>query len=134
MFEEFELNKFKETQQTQLELIESLTERNKILAKENKELKDRAYKDKTLAKLNKKYNDLLEDSRRGFSIDKDEWEKLTNWETEHIKEKHWDKIHNRPKSFGAIGGNFSYEFLPTSIGTIGTVKCTCGDCFTFQDM
>ena len=35
---------------------------------------------------------------------------------------------------GAIGGTFTYEFIPTSIGTIGTIKCTCGDSFTFEDL
>jgi hypothetical protein len=36
---------------------------------------------------------------------------------------------------GAIGGTWTYKFVPTSIGTIGT--CICGKCqeeFTFQDL
>lgn len=27
-----------------------------------------------------------------------------------------------------------HAFVPTSIGTIGTVKCSCGAEFTFQDL
>lgn len=42
----------------------------------------------------------------------------------------WDKEHectlNSDKYVGAIGGHLSYEFIPTSIGVIVNVKCSCG--------
>ena len=33
-----------------------------------------------------------------------------------------------------VGGKYIYKFVPTSIGTIGKVVCSCGEEFTFQDL
>lgn len=37
------------------------------------------------------------------------------------------------KYTGAIGGCLTYSFTPTSIGTIASVKCCCGDEITLTD-
>lgn len=35
---------------------------------------------------------------------------------------------------GAIGGRFNFEFIPTSMGDIITVKCACGKEKVFADL
>lgn len=47
----------------------------------------------------------------------------------HIKEKHFCTQYG-----GAIGGSYSYTFTPTSLGTVGEIKCTCGDKFCFREL
>lgn len=64
-----------------------------------------------------------------FTITPDENKKISNWIEEHIIEKHGGIDYA-----GAIGGRFSYRFVPTSIGEIGEVKCICGDTFCFRDL
>ena len=42
----------------------------------------------------------------------------------------WIKTHKcklkDPSKQGAIGGRFTYQFTPTSMGIITVVKCACG--------
>ena len=65
---------------------------------------------------------------------------VTDEELSNIEE--WDKTHDciyKPKHgmekySGAIGGRLTYEFIPTSIGVIGTVKCGCGKEYVFSDI
>ena len=64
-----------------------------------------------------------------FSVYPEEAEKIMAWEEKHIKEKH----HGNGYA-GAIGGRFSYEFTPTSLGDIAVVKCRCGGEFCFRDI
>lgn len=64
-----------------------------------------------------------------FSTNAEEDIKIEKWQKKHIKKKHKGDTY-----FGAIGGNWSYEFIPTSIGDIGTVKCNCGEEFTFREL
>ena len=30
--------------------------------------------------------------------------------------------------------SYKYTFIPTGIGTIGEIQCSCGETFTFQDL
>lgn len=39
-------------------------------------------------------------------------------------EEHYDVCPIR--EHGAIGGRYTYEFTPTSIGTVCAIKCSCG--------
>ena len=64
-----------------------------------------------------------------FSIHPEEANRILAWEEKHIKEKHNGNGH-----VDAIGGHFSYEFTPTSLGDIGVVKCSCGAEFCFRDI
>lgn len=116
------------------EALESKDKTIETLRKENNYLKNEYDKDKEIAKLKQQLEEARKDNRRGFPISEAEDKAITEWQEAHIKKKHWDKHHNCPKSFGAIGGNFTYEFTPTSIGIIGTVKCSCGESFDFQEL
>ena len=42
-------------------------------------------------------------------------------------------LEDRLRRGGTIGGSYHYEFIPTSIGTIGKVVCNCGEEFVFCD-
>jgi len=50
-------------------------------------------------------------------------------ESQETKIDAWKKIHDcvhRESNQGAIGGRYTYEFIPTSIGVFCTIKCSCG--------
>ena len=97
------------------------------LEEENKRLKSDAYKDEELAKMKSEYDRMKEDYFRGFPISEEEHKKINEWIDEQMK-KH-------PGIGGAIGGRFTYEFLPTGIGTAGTIiDGFTGDKFTFQEL
>ena len=78
--------------------------------------------------MKKKFDQMLADYCRGFPIT-EEWEKaISEW-----KDQHWTNAHNAPSLLsrlnkqGAIGGAFSYHFVPTSVGTSGV--CRCDSCY-----
>ena len=98
--------------------------RNEYLEKDNAYLKSESYKDEEIAKIKKEWNEMREDYNRGFPISEEEHERINKW------------VESRPiANEGAIGGRYSYEFTPTSIGTIGTiVDSFTGEKFTFQDI
>jgi len=50
---------------------------------------------------------------------------LTEDQSQKIKE--WENNHNCPIEYsGAIGGKIKYTFIPTSLGNIEKVGCSCG--------
>ncbi len=104
----------------------------KRLQEKIKELKEENYKDKLVAQYKKERDVAIEDSYRGFPISEEQQTAINEWVSKHEKEKH-----PLPKGAftrgGAIGGNYSYHFTPTSIGTFGSIKCTCGEQFSFQE-
>lgn len=112
------------------------------LSEANKKLKDEAYKDnelsamkKELSDAKKRFQEQLEDYDRGFPISAEENEKIEAWKKQHLSEAHGSKTSVERLAFGgAIGGTFKYEFVPTSLGVIGSVKCSCGAEFTFQEI
>ena len=63
---------------------------------------------------------------RGFPISEEEDKKVKKWMNEHEKKC--------VRGHGCVGGKYIYKFVPTSIGTIGKVVCSCGEEFTFQDL
>ena len=97
------------------------------LEKENKALKNEHYKDEELQKIQKELTSLRQARYRGFPISEEEQEKIKEWQKKHDEEVHCTKT-------GAIGGKYAYEFIPTSIGTFGSVKCICGAKFEFQEV
>ena len=115
-------------------VIESKNKRIEYLEEENKKLKDEAYKDSEIQRLKEENDRLRQENRNGFQISNEEYAKLIEWKNKHLREKHWDARLDCPKSFGAIGGNFTYSFIPTSIGCIGECKCSCGESFCFQEI
>ena len=105
------LNSVKEDLQRVYDHFRRLEYQNEYLKKENEKLKSDHYKDDELKNLEEKYKVMKERCHLGFPITKEE--------------------HNG----GAIGGRFSYEFVPTGIGTSGTViDGFTGDKFNFQEL
>ena len=97
----------------------------KRLEEENKKLKEETWKDEELSEMKAQLEKMRADCYRGFSITESEHKKIQNWKMKHEKEKH---------NLTTIGGNYTYYFTPTSIGIIGTIKCTCGEKFTFCEI
>lgn len=64
-----------------------------------------------------------------FDITKEEDKAINAWVKNHIFNRHQGHHYG-----GAIGGTYEYIFTPTSIGEVGTIKCTCGDSFTFREL
>lgn len=61
-----------------------------------------------------------------FGFSEEEMAEADKWTEEHYKEtKHCG---------GAAGGNFSYIIIPTGLGIIKEVKCSCGASHTIQDL
>ena len=98
------------------------------LEKENKALKDEHYKDEELKRIQEELTSLRRARYRGFPISEEEQEKIKEWQRKHDKEVH------SVTNVTAIGGKYTYEFIPTSIGTFGSVKCVCGAKFDFQEI
>lgn len=95
------------------------------LREENARLKSSAYKDEELQKMKSKLEEMREDYNRGFPISEEEHKQIKDWMIEHKKCQ---------SNLGTIGGGYEYYFIPTSIGIIGTVKCSCGSKFTFRGL
>jgi hypothetical protein len=105
----------------------AIERRNEYLRNENARLKDEAYKDEELAKMKESHDKMSEDYYRGFPISEEEDKKIKKWEDKMIE--------THPGNGGAIGGRFRYEFIPTGVGTIGTVIDTfTGGRFNFRDL
>lgn len=67
-----------------------------------------------------------------FEITDDELEKIREWDKNH--ECIYKPAHGSEKYCGAIGGDLSIEFIPTSIGEVVIVKCGCGKELTVRDL
>lgn len=108
---------------------------NSRLAKENERLKNEHYKDDELSEMKDKLDKMQRAYYRGFPISDEEKKKIGEW-----KDRHDEEVHNahslidKVKLGGCCGGRYTYEFIPTDIGTIGTIKCNCGAEFTFQNI
>lgn len=77
--------------------------------------------DKEYQKLKAERDSAMENLYRGFGISKEEDDKIRKWLLEHRK------THLR-------SGSLEYVFIPTSVGTIGKVRCSCGEEFTFCEL
>lgn len=95
-----------------------------------KELKE-YNKDEEIQKLQKEINQLKNKKAEGFNfnISKEELVKINKWKEKHVEEKHDGSYYA-----GAIGGMFTYQFIPTSIGDIGEIKCSCGEKYCFREL
>ena len=91
------------------------------------ELKKETYKDEELSKLTKQLERMREDYYRGFPISKENYENINVWIKEHEKVC---KV-----GHGCGGGKYTYEFVPTGIGTFGRVVCgSCKEKIEFDDV
>lgn len=87
-------------------------------------------KDEEIVKLKKQLEEKREQEKNTyvFTVNADQVEKIREWKEQHEKEKH-----NGNSYAGAVGGRYTYEFTPTSIGEFGRIRCSCGDHFDFDD-
>lgn len=109
--------------------------RIEYLEEENKKLRDEHYKDDEISKMKYQVETMRKDMLRGFPISEKEKGKINEWMHEHdVKEHGLDSLDKRIKVCECVGGRYTYEFIPTSIGVVGTVKCSCGKEFTFQEL
>lgn len=105
------------------------------LQNQNKKLKEEHYKDTELQKMKEELERVRADMYRGFPISAEQEQRIKEWQDKHDAEVHGLKtLKERVHAGGCIGGRYSYEFVSTSIGVIGTAKCDCGAKFTFQDL
>lgn len=77
-------------------------------------------KDEEIQKLKEEIYELKNSNNKGvsFVVTEEELKQINAWQEEHI-----NKYHDGNGYCGAIGGRFSYKFIPTSIGDIGYVCC-----------
>lgn len=95
-------------------------ERIRYLEEENKKLKEEYYKDEELQKMKAEVEKMQNDLWRGFPISEEEEKAIVSWTIKHS--------HNCSKH------NYSYIFVNTPLGVSGTVRCSCGAKFEFQEI
>lgn len=118
-----------------IDKVDTYEKRIKYLGEENKKLKDEHYKDSEMQRMEAELKKAKEDLYRGFPISEEEEKRIKEWQDKHDAEVHGLKtLKERVHAGGCIGGKYSYKFVSTSIGVVGTVKCNCGAKFTFQDL
>lgn len=66
----------------------------------------------------------IEESKPAYSfgVNKRQAKKISEFITEHNK----DCVYADPRSQGAVGGRFTYEFCNTTLGQVCKFKCECG--------
>ena len=104
------------------------------LQNQNKKLKEEHYKDTELQEMKEELGRVKSDMYRGFPISEEENRRIEEWQNKHDAEVHGLKtLKERVHAGGCIGGRYTYEFIPTSIITIGIVKCSCGEEYRFTE-
>ena len=99
-----------------------------------KDFTDSQYKDKELQKMKVELEKMRREYNRVFPITDKEWDAIETWKGKHDREVHGLTECNE-KIGGAIGGRYIFEFIPCTIGTIGTIKCgDCGEKFIFREL
>ena len=115
--------------------IETLEIQNQHLLEENKKLKNEHYKDEKLSEMKSRLDKMEKEYYRGFPISEEENDRIKSWMNKHDEEVHnAHTLSEKLRLGGCCGGRYSYHFIPTSIGTVGTIKCSCGAEFTFQEI
>ena len=118
------------------ELFHAEKARNDKLQAENQKLKDEHYENEVIQEQENRIAELRSQLGFSFRLTKSDWDAIHAWQNEHMAEKHGLKTsEERLRAGGAIGGTWTYKFVPTSIGTIGICICSkCQEEFTFQDL
>ena len=77
-------------------------------------------KDEEILKLKEQIAEMRTSKNKGISfvVSEEELAEINAWQNDHV-----NKYHGGDSYCGAIGGRFSYKFIPTSIGDIGYVYC-----------
>ena len=113
----------KKTLQQVYDHYRNVCNQNDYLRKEIEKVKSEKYADEELSKMKEEYERMKNDYYRGFPISEKEDKKIHEW------------IEGQMKKNSSIGGRFRYEFIPTGIGTVGTIIDTfTEDRFNFQDL
>ena len=83
--------------------------------------------DVRVQELTSRLEEIQGEIRRSFKITEMESKKIEGWRERHdINQHNLDTLDKKLRAGGAIGGRYSYEFHPTSIGTAGV--CVCNYC------
>lgn len=90
-------------------------------------LKNKYDENEEIKELKKRLREESSKNLNGFPITDEEMKAIEEWQKKHEAE-----AHNGSSYAGAIGGRYSFIFTPTSIGTVGTIRCSCGADFNFQ--
>jgi argonaute-like protein implicated in RNA metabolism and viral defense len=115
--------------------INKCNERIRLLEDEVAKLKSDHYKDDELKNMQSELKRMRADYYRGFPISEEESQAIVDWKREHdLKKHHLSTPELRMKAEGVSGGRYTYTFIPTSIGISGTIKCSCGAKFEFQQI
>jgi len=119
----------KETLQQVYDHYRNVCNQNDYLRKEIEKVKSEKYTDRELAKMKEEYERMKKEYYLGFPISEKEDKKIREWINKQTEGQDF-----KTATGGAIGGRFHYEFIPTSIGTIGTViDGLTGEKITFQE-
>ena len=117
----------KKTLQQVYDHYRSVCNRNDYLKKEIEKVKSEKYADEELSRLKSAYDKMKSDYYRGFPISEEEDKNIKEWIKNQQKKN--------PGIGGAAGGRFTYKFIPTGLGTSGTIiDSFTGDEFTFQEL
>ena len=104
------------------------------LTEENKRLKSEHYQNEELKRMQAELSTMRRDLYRGFPIEEKTLISVRDWQKEHDISVH--AVGDEEKCLtkaNVLGPDYVYEFVPTPIGTFGTVKCAaCGAKFEFQ--
>lgn len=105
------------------DLEEQIEKTKKII----KEYEENINADVRIQELKAKLEDARQDLYRGFGISQEESEEITAWKEKHDVERHGlNSLDKKLRAGGTIGGRYHYQFVPTSIGIVGT--CVCENC------
>lgn len=120
----------KECLQKVYDQVRAVQSRNKFLEEEIKRVKAETYKDEELSKMKKEYEMMKAAYYRGFPISSKENKAIQDWIGKLTEGQDFRKV-----TGGPIGGRFHYEFIPTSVGTVGRViDSITKEKFTFQEL
>lgn len=109
-------------------IVDTSHQREVSTKEELNKVEDEKWKDAELQRMHTKLNILEADYYRGFPISKDAKDATECWMNDHFAKQHnATTTEDIMRTQGAIGGMFSYVFVPTSIGTIGV--CRCAQCY-----
>ena len=120
-------------------IIDILTGFKNISGLDSKLLRRKIYEENKEEIINDMINILQEevDSLRAENIRPYQKSRFELSESQEIKITTWEKNHeckHRNSSQGAIGGRYTYEFVPTSIGVFCSVKCSCGESLNISEV
>lgn len=105
--------KFDEAIKTLQNDRETHLQRIDFLQSENERIRSEKYKDAELFRMRQEVGSLQNAMRFGFPITAEEHAAIEKWKDAHVQSRHKGK--RRPL--------FSYSFVPTSLGVIGTCRC-----------